>query len=216
MTIRFDPVRKDAQGLPVVSWKEERNLYAPEGFGPARAACYIKPDKKTGILQFVATGSVRHGQFEEARPWQALRSFEVSAGRELYPSAGEKILLGVLADKSKSGAARLLANDGSMVILANFEDDRSGLPMHLNCAEASPVEMAALHDRLHREFIARRDMVLRDRCQSSYLWSKRKRFAAYRPPAPAVVPKWKDRLVNATVAALFGLIGFGLYRIFWS
>jgi hypothetical protein len=39
------------------------------------------------------------------------------------------------------------------VMLANFADERPSVPMHLNCAESAPAEVALLHDRLHREFI---------------------------------------------------------------
>jgi hypothetical protein len=31
MAIRLDPKAADAQGLPVVSWEEDRNLFAPGG-----------------------------------------------------------------------------------------------------------------------------------------------------------------------------------------
>ena len=67
MAIRFDKVTEDEQKLPVVSWEEDRNIFAPAGFGPARVACFIRPDKESGRLMFVAAGSVRHGDFEEAR-----------------------------------------------------------------------------------------------------------------------------------------------------
>ncbi len=156
MTIKLDPVAADGQGLPVVAWEEDRNHFAPEGAGRARIACFIRRDEKSGVLQFVRSGSVRHGAFEEARPWDRLVSFGRETAEQLYTSASDRALLDVLASKSKSGAGRLLATDGAQVMLANFADERPSVPMHLNCAESSPAEVALLHDRLHREFILNR------------------------------------------------------------
>ena len=71
MAIRLDAKAEDAQGLPVVSWEEDRNLFAPGGATPARVSCFIRPDEN-GVLQFVSIGPVRHGETEEARPWEKL------------------------------------------------------------------------------------------------------------------------------------------------
>ena len=87
MAIRFDTVTMDEQKLPVVSWEEDRNIFAPEGIGPARVACFIRPDKESGELMFVAAGLVRHGDFEEARPWELLHSFEQTMADQHYWSA---------------------------------------------------------------------------------------------------------------------------------
>ena len=124
MAIRIDALTHDVQGLPVVSWEEDRNLFAPDGIGPARVACYIRPDEKTGVLQFVAAGSVRHGDFEEARPWEVLHSFERSAAEQNYHVPAERALIDMVASKSKSGLGRLLATDAAHVLLANFSDER--------------------------------------------------------------------------------------------
>ncbi len=211
MAIRLDPEAVDEQGLPVVSWEEDRNLFAPEGFGPARVACFIRPDKETGVLQFVAAGSVRHGKFGEARPWELLKSFEKGTAEQHYYSAADRALLDVLASKSKSGAGRLLAADGAHVMLANFADERVSVAMHLNCADAPPVEVALLHDRLHREFIAKRAHLLSDNCGGDYVWPKDKPFVVWQAPAPVAVPRWMGRLVDVSIAAVLGLIAWGLY-----
>ncbi len=212
MTIRLDPEGTDAQGLPVVTWEEDRNLFAPEGFGPARVACFIRPDE-VGVLQFVAAGSVRHGDYEEARPWEKLVSFGTGTAEQHYRSAGERALLDVLASKSKSGVARLLAADGAQVMLAHFADDRPSVPMHLNCAESSPVEVALLHDRLSREFIRKRPDLLQEMCDGEFRWTEDSPpFLAYTPPAPPAVPRWQARLVDASIAVVLGLIGWGFYE----
>jgi hypothetical protein len=180
MAIRLDPGAVDAQGLPVVSWEEDRNLFAPGGAAPARVACFIRPDEH-GVLQFVSVGAARHGAFEEARPWEKLVSFGVDKADQHYYSAGDRGLLGILAGKSKSGVGRLLATDGAFVILANFADERRSVPMHLNCADCSPVEAAMLHDRLRLEFLDRRLDLVADQCGGEFAWPEDRPFVAHSP-----------------------------------
>jgi hypothetical protein len=211
MAIRFDGTRADPQGLPVVTWEEDRNLFAPDGISPARVSCFIRPDA-AGVLHFVSVGPVRHGEFDEARPWEKLVSFGTGTAEQHYHSAGERALIDVLASKSKSGAGRLLAADGAHVVLAHFADERQSVAMHLNCAECAPVELALLHDRLHREFIGKRLHLVSDLCGGEYIWPKDKPFIVFQAPAPAVIPRWKARLVDLSIAAMLGLIAWGFYE----
>lgn len=210
MGIKLDAATVDAQGLPVVTWEEDRNLFAPDGFGRVRVACFIRPDE-TGVLQFVSIGLVRHGSFEEARPWQRLVSFARETAEQLYWKATERALLDVLTSKSKSGAGRWLGTDGAQVMLANFADHKSSVPMHLNCADCAPVEMALLHDRLHREFILRRTKLIDEQCNGEFVWPKDKPFVAYAPPAHAALPRWVDAMLNLSIGAMLGLAGWWLY-----
>ena len=210
MAIRLDPEQTDAQGLPVVTWEEDRNLFAPEGPGPARVACFVRPDAETGVLQFVASGSVRHGSFEEARPWEALKSFEKASADQLYSSASDRAALDMLA--SKSGAGRVLAADGALIMLANFADERASVATHLNCAVTTLSDMALLHDRLQREFIGKRLHLVNELCGGKFVWPKDKAFVAHEPPAQAVMPRWKARLVDLSIAAMLGLIVWGIYE----
>jgi hypothetical protein len=212
MGIRLDPEAADAQGLPLVTWEEDRNLFAPEGSGPARVTCFIRPDRETGVLQFVASGSVRHGLFEEARPWELLKSFEKGSADQLYYAASDRAVLDLLASKSKSGAGRLLAADGALVMLANFADARASVATHLNCADATLSDMAVLHDRLHQEFIAKRPQFVNDICGGEYVWPKDKPFISWQLPAPAEIPRWKARLVDGSIAVALGLIAWVLYE----
>ncbi len=128
MGIRLDPQQADAQGLPVVTWEEDRNLFAPEGSGPARVACFIRPDAETGVLQFVALGSVRHGQFEEARPRRCSNPSRKPRGTSFILRPRYCAALDPIASKSKSGAVSLLAADGAFVMLANFADGHATSP----------------------------------------------------------------------------------------
>ncbi len=163
---------------------------------------------------FVAAGSVRHGDYEEARPWEKLVSFAVEKAEQLYHSSVDRVLLDVLASKSKSGAGRLLATDGSFVMLANFADERRSVPMHLNCADCTPVEAAALHDRLRLEFIDKRWDLVSDKCGGDHVWPKDNSFTAYTPPAPVSVPRWLVHLGDVVMVAVLGLIAGGLYLLF--
>ena len=210
MAIKFDDNKPDAQDLPVVSWVEDRNLFAPKGIGVARVSCFIRPGEKGG-LQFVSAGSVRHREFVEARPWGLLVSFERASADQLYYSEEERARLEWLRSKDKTGAARMAMTDGALVMLAHFADERPTDPMHLNCAIASPVEAARLHDRLTREFIAMRPHLVSEKCGGEYIWPEDKPFKAYEPPAPVVVPAWMNWLIDAGIYAGLGLAGFAFY-----
>jgi hypothetical protein len=175
-------------------------------------AMVFPPDKETGVLQFVAAGSVRHVAFEEARSWELLKSFEKGSADQLYYAASDRTGLDLLASKGKSGARQLLAKDGAQVMLANFADERASVAMNLNCADASPVEVVLVHDRLHRAFIAKRPLLVSEKCGGEHVWPKKKPFIAYRPPVPAVVPRWKAHLVDLSIAVILAPIGWGFYE----
>ena len=210
MAIRFDTVTMDEQKLPVVSWEEDRNIFAPEGIGPARVACFIRPDKESGELMFVAAGSVRHGEFEEARPWELLHSFEQTLADQHYLSAHERVILDTV--KRKNSLTNIVLTDGAHVMLANFADERASVGMHINCASASPVEVALLHDRLRREFIDKRHDYVTDCCDGAFIWPEDKpAFKPFALPEPVKLPAWADWLANAVVAGILALFGFGFY-----
>ena len=200
----------DEQGFPVVTWEEDRNLMAPGGIGRVRVACFIRPDAD-GVLQFVAVGSVRHGAFVEARPWESLVSFKVDTADQHYYAASDRAMLEMLANKSKSGLGRWIITDGAHVMLASFADKNASVPMHLNCADCAPVEATLLHDRLHQEFIVKRRHLVNAICGGEYKWLKDKLFKAYEPTPQATVPRWMVRAIDASIAAGLGVIGFGLY-----
>jgi hypothetical protein len=212
MAIRFDDNKPDAQGFPVVSWVEDRNLFAPGSGGPARVSCFIRPDEE-GVLRFVSAGPVRHGEFVEARTWQQLSSFERSSADHLYYSAQDRAALDWLGQKGKTGIARMATTDGALVMLAHFEDERPTDPMHLNCAVASPVEAMQLHDRLTREFIAKRPHLVEVMCNGEYKWPEGKPFIAHEPLPPVVIPPWMDWLINLSIAAVLGAMAFGFYWV---
>lgn len=149
--IRDCVVTHDA-GLPVVSWTETRSM-----FGREAVQCRIKQDKRTGELMFVAIGAVRDpdGRFEEGRPWKTLTSFKPEPAVRLYQSPSEQLLREFAGSVSR--AFKIGGQDGGLVLLAQFEDGRELVPMHLNCAECRPVELHQLQDVLQREFITRMD-----------------------------------------------------------
>jgi hypothetical protein len=210
MAIKFDNNGPDAQGLPVVSWAEDRNLFAPGGVSPARVSCFIRPGAD-GSLQFVAAGPVRHGPDLQARSWQRLVSFERSSADHLYYSEEDRARMKWLRSKDKTGAITVATTDGALVILAHFDDERPTDPMHLNCAVASPVEAMQLHDRLTREFIANRPGLTEALSNGEYKWPQGKPFTVYEPPAPAMIPPWMNWLINLSIAAVLGGLGFVFY-----
>ena len=71
--------------------------------------------------------------------------------------------------------------------------------------------MSQLHDRLHWEFIAKRLHLVNEICGGEYIWPKDKPFIAYEPPAPAVIPRWKARLADLSIAAMLALIACAFY-----
>jgi hypothetical protein len=211
MAIRFDPKATDGQGLPVVSWEEDRNLFAPGGVSPARVCCFIRPGED-GVLQFASVGPVRHGAFEEARPWEQLVSFAVERADQHYYSAANRALLDVVTSKSKSGAGKLLTTDGAFVVLANFADEHRSVSMHLNCADCKPVEAAMLHDRLRLEFLDRRAQLINDQCDGEYVWPEDRPFVAYDPADAAAPPsRWINWLANLVVTVVLGLMAWVAY-----
>jgi hypothetical protein len=212
MAIRLDSTSPDAQGLPVVSWEEDRNLFAPDGISPARVSCFIRPDEN-GVLQFVSVGLVRHGLVEEGRAWEKLTGFAVERADEQYYSASRRALFDLVANKSKSGVGRLLLTDGAYVLFANFGDEQSSMAMHLNCADCTRVEADMLHDRLRLEFLDRRWDLINKQCNRKYVWPKHKPFVPHTPPASQASSWWLRRLSDVFVVLILGLIGAVLYLL---
>ena len=188
--IAFDEVTQDAQGLPVVSWIEDRNLHA--GAGHVRVACHIEPDAQ-GVLQFCCGG--------QKRPWSALRSFALSTAEREYYDQNERMLLKYLGEKSKTGGPYM--QDTAHVIVAQFADERASVPMLLNRAVARPLEIAELHNRLRVAFIAGRGQIAAKRWQGD--------FTAFAVSKAQAV--WIDWAANALVAGFFALCAFGFYWV---
>ena len=84
--------------------------------------------------------------------------------------------------------------------------------MHINCASASPVEVAPLHDRLRREFIDKRHHYVTGCCDGAFIWPKDKpAFEPFALAKPVKLPAWADWLANALVAGILALFGFAFY-----
>lgn len=213
MAIRIESVTRDAQGLPVVTWIEDRDMYSPGSGGRERISCFIRPDED-GVLHIVAAGSRRYGGEEEARPWQKLLGFEVVEAGRLYRTPLLSALIDAQTKKNPMTGAAL--TDGAFVTVALFSEEKRGLdtPIHINCAAATPAEANELYALLRREFIGERDPILREvNFDDGFVWPKRKlsSFAPYKheklPPAP-----WQHEwAANGIVVAILG----GLAFAFW-
>ena len=115
--------------------------------------------------------------------------------------------------KGKNKLSGIVLTDGAHVLLANFKDERSSVPMHINCASARPVEVAELHDRLLREFIHKRDDYVRESYYGEFVWKGRKKFKPFTLPEPAKLPLWADWLANAFVAVILVAMAWGFYEL---
>ena len=136
--------------------------------------------------------------------------FEPTLADQHYLSAHERVILDTV--KRKNSLTRIVLTDGAHVMLATFTDDRASVGMHINCASASPVEVALLHNRLRREFIDKRHDYVTDCCDGAFIWPEDKpAFKPFALPEPVKLPAWADWLANAVVAGILALSGFGFY-----
>jgi hypothetical protein len=211
MSIRIDEtIRKDAQGFPVVSWIEDRNMFASGAL--EKVTCVIRPNRE-GVLEFVAFGKVRFGDEEEALPWDQLEGFDVSEGEALYRTPEWAALIKAATEKSRIAAA--LLRDGAAVIMARFKPRAESQPhyMHLNCASATLAEVHHLVARLDREFIGQRRRLVADRDCEDFVWQEASngKFVAYVPVPLARLPWYLAALANASVLAILTACVFAFY-----
>lgn len=214
MAIRFRKIGVDDQKLPVVSWEEDRNMFAPGRGGREIISCFIRPDEKTRELQFVATGAVRHGKYEEARPWRKLSHFSLQTADDLYVSAQNKVLMQAVGNKN--AAARVLLTDGALVVVAHFDaPGNRDIPMHLNCADAPAAQAQELCAVLVREFFDQRDDTLqRAKCKGNFVWPKDEPFIEYAPGDLEPLPWWYPLAEYGPAVLVVGLVAGGLYWLF--
>jgi hypothetical protein len=211
MAIKIDVIDRDAQGLPVVSWIEDRNHFAPGTGGRERVSCFIRPDQETGELHFVAVGKVRHGEDIETRPWRKLNGFSTMPA-DIYRTAQEQVIVKTLGDKYK--AAGVALTDGALVAVAHFEGPEGfDAPLHLNCAAASAADAGKLHAILQREFTGQQRAAVLNKaeCRGKYVWPEGVAFVPYAPARLDPPPAWVEPLANLAVVAFFGLLGFGVW-----
>jgi hypothetical protein len=73
--------------------------------------------------------------------------------------------------------------------------------------------MVLLHDRLHREFITRRDELLTVLCGGESVWpAANGEFVAYKPQLSPSRRSWKDWAADFLIyGAVFGLAGAFFY-----
>jgi hypothetical protein len=191
MAIKMMPVKFDAVGFPVVEWVEDRNSFAPDGgwFGSTRVTvrCFIKPDPESGELLFATSRSPKKEEIYQQRPWKNLSSFHGQAARELYHTQEDlqtfNVMKQALAKRlspKKQGApdmshlVGLLREDDAIVMLAEFDDEHRSVPMHINYATGTQIEIAELHNELFRWFIAKRANFVENICGGEFVWPKDK------------------------------------------
>lgn len=196
-------VTKDAVGFPVVAWKEDRNLASPEAMGRARVECRIMKNATTGVLLFVARGTVRHGLFEEGRAWERLNGFSQPTADELYYTKRQLELRHHFAGKGVG--AKLGMSDSAYVLLAEFRDDTA---LHINCADAPPVDIDRLRVTLTREFVINREELVGDICHGVYQWPVADdTIMSYDPARPIPGPQGQTKLL---LEALGWIVALGV------
>jgi hypothetical protein len=206
-------IGKDAAGFPVVSWFEDRNIASPEAMRRARVECRIMKDAATGVLLFVARGTVRHGTFEEGKPWERLRGFSNHSADGLYYTKEQLEVRQHLGSKSIGG--RMALGDSAQVLLAEFVDDTA---LHVNCATASPVDLEHLHVALTREFVGNQHILVGSLCQDSFQWPvDDERVMTYDPARKSPDHSQSPRLISEALGwivalALVGGAAFFLLR----
>jgi hypothetical protein len=194
-------VGKDAAGFPVVSWFEDRNIASPEAMRRARVECRIMKDAATGVLLFVARGTVRHGTFEEGKPWERLRGFSNHSADGLYYTKGQLEARQHLGSKSIGG--RMVLSDSAQVLLAEFEDDTA---LHVNCATASPVDVENLHVALTREFVGNRHILIGSLGQNGYRWPVNDdRVMTYDPARKGPDSRQSSKLISEALGWIIAL-----------
>ncbi|MBS0242719.1 MAG: hypothetical protein JSS20_11125 [Proteobacteria bacterium] len=209
-------VGADDAGFPVVRWTEIRNDAFGNG-GRVRIECRIVKAPNTGQLLFAARGPVRHGTFEETRPWEALRGFSVKRAEELYPTSAQRLFARQLSGKSV--LSNMLFGYQEQVLLAEFAGD---VRLHLNAVDASQVELERLHLVLTQAFVTRqRELVMR-LCEEAYRWPPEdKRVETFEAGRQADLPaRWTFRsaidfgFAVTLLAAFAGLVVWVAWRLF--
>jgi hypothetical protein len=243
MAMTIKSTRYDNAGFPVVEWTEDRNSHAPNSpswfSSRVTIACFITRDEVTGELLFATNGSPQQGLVYQRRPWKHLAGFHAEAARGLYYTheelrQHELTRQAFTAMRPKDGnpvvgvlLAGMITDDDSIVMLAEFDhnDRHASVPMHLNYATATQIQVAELHDRLHQAFIVSRDAYVHELCDGEYLWPAGKEHLAIRPPQGATMNSI-DRALNRISAMIIiaGMIwgstealhGEAKYRFQWS
>lgn len=198
--IRDLQVSRDGAGFPVVAWTEDRNLASPEAMRRARVECRIMKDGTSGVLLFVARGTVRdpHGRFEEGRPWVRLRGFSRHTADGLYYSKSQLEFRHHIANKGVG--AKLALSDSAHVLSAEFDDD---IALHINCADATPVDIDRLHVTLIREFIRSRGELVDHACRGVFEWPLGDDQVMTYDPARS---EWDDQPKSRLIVEAFGWV----------
>lgn len=148
MGLEVEPVAYE-NGFPVVRWREDRGLF---GMGSARIVCRLEP-ADSGEILFASYGE-RYGPFRQARLWHLLAGFAIESG-EAYEEPLAAFAKSVISSRRQGWGAYLAWR--SLVLAAQFRDERPTLPMHLDKASCAQIEMHELHGLMTRVFILERD-----------------------------------------------------------
>jgi hypothetical protein len=102
-----------------------------------------------------------------------LVGFRPASAKELYYTAEDHRMneaLKSIASRKFKTAALFMGDDDSIVMLADVADEYPSIPMHINYAVGTPVEIAEIHSELYRCFIAQRQALVESLCDGEYKW----------------------------------------------
>lgn len=205
--IRGPDIAADAAGFPIVTWTEQRGPGSPAGSGEVRMECRIAKDAATGELMFVARGRMARRPFEAGRPWASLISFGYHPALQRYLTPQAQAMRDHLLSKTKAG--KILAGDGGKALLAEVSRDDY---FDVSCPEAAQPDLDRLHLVLTREFVAKREALVDERCTIAYLWPKSDDRVETYDPTRQTWPGEKppSRLLDVLVWGLTVLIVAGI------
>lgn len=209
MAIKRLTTTRDAVGFPVVEWTETRRN------GSARVKCFITRDPATDALLFATSGSLSTNGLYTQRPWEKLVGFRPTPARELYYTAADhrmnEALRSIASQKFKT-AALFITDDDSIVMLADIADECPSIPMHLNYALGTAVEIAELHSELYRCFIAQRQALVESLCDGEYKWPAGKQHVASIPASRS----GSSAMPNDTPFKIIAAIACGLLAVYFQ
>lgn len=154
-----DPNAFDDWGFPLAKWTEDRK------FSKETVVCFIT-EGTDGTLLFASTGGLPTDLIYRQRPWEKLIAFKPVPAAELYNSGIDRRLQHEFANRN--ALLRVLVPNDTIVMTAEFADDHSSIPMHLNCGKGTGLEIAELHNVLQRRFINQRQHLIDTICHGEF------------------------------------------------
>ncbi len=149
----------DEWGFPRAAWVEDRKSSQQYVY------CFIT-EGQNGTLLFASSGGLLPDLIYRQRPWEKLIAFKPVPAVELYFSGFDRRVQQEFANRH--ALLRILVPNDAIVMTAEFADDHSSIPMHLNYGKGTGIEIAELHNMLQRRFINQRQHIIDSICHGEF------------------------------------------------